>query len=444
MATTKPKITASDTYREPTQFGKSTVLSGQFVPFRNEGFPLELFSVVTNSPTALSCIDKAAKLIAGGGFVVSETDEMGNPALMPNQAQAADLTALLYRNRNLKGQNWRDIFVEKAKNLAWFGNGFTEVIVSNDRVTLYTLNVKDVRPVADDDFITKEYGIAKDHSGRLSLLSSVFNTDYKLPAFPIFKDMGDGTQRSVLHVKLDTPNFDYWGLPYWISGIHWAELEYRIPKFNIDKFKNGLTPSGLLQLFGNMPQDKAQDYLDQLLAHFTDTENNFKVMAQIIRNPDMKGQFVPFETTHEGFFLQLQDLAKMLVATSMQFPLSLAGTSTAGQLGSNQQLKTEFEILKSFLIEPMQRLLEERALQPLLSLVSDLQSKDYLDQIAVKLATVSPVSLASDIVPVDVLTRNEQRELLGYEPDDVQPQTVPPAPVPAPAPRGFFNKLFKR
>ena len=41
------------------------------------------------------------------------------------------------------------------------------------------------------------------------------------------------------------------------------------------------------------------------------------------------------------------------------------------------------------------------------------------------IANSNPISLASSIIPNDALSRNEQREILGYEPEEAQePQNI--------------------
>ena len=54
-------------------------------------------------------------------------------------------------------------------------------------------------------------------------------------------------------------------VPDWISAKIYAELEYRIPKFNQSKFENGFTPSAIISLFGSTNQEEAETLIPKMV-----------------------------------------------------------------------------------------------------------------------------------------------------------------------------------
>jgi len=174
-------------------------------------------------------------------------------------------------------------------------------------------------------------------------------------------------------------------------------------------FKNGFFPSAAIDIFGKAPDNMSdQQYVDKIKDSFTDEGNNHKMFIQLLDDPSQATKITEFSTVREGQFEELQRLATQSIISGHRWFASLSGLQTAGQLGSNQQIRNEYNIaLKGLVIPQFQK--------PLLRMFNDLVKIAGFDY-ELGVMNVAPVGIEDKIEPKEVLTTDEQRALLGYEP----------------------------
>jgi hypothetical protein len=209
-------------------------------------------------------------------------------------------------------------------------------------------------------------------------------------------------------------------LPENIAGRFWAEIEYRIPKYNITKFKNGFTPSALIQAYGALTPEDAQKMKKSFEDTFSDTGNNSKILLQVLRSKEDSADVHILEDKSEGNFLDLQKMAAQAAVTAGRSTMALTGIAQGGKLGSNQQIRDELEFVINTSIKPFRRKLVQKIVNPFIAENRDQNTK--LGNVMLHIANNNPISMASLIVPKDALDRNELREVLGYE---AQEEEVP-------------------
>jgi hypothetical protein len=95
--------------------------------------------------------------------------------------------------------------------------------------------------------------------------------------------------------------------------------------------------------------------------------------------------------------------------------MSLTGLRSAGSLGSNQQIRSEFDIVYNTVIRPFQRMFLTKFLNPVIQDAGRFFGKDW-SNIALDIAKSMPVSFAGDLNVQTVLTADEQRSELGFQP----------------------------
>jgi hypothetical protein len=232
--------------------------------------------------------------------------------------------------------------------------------------------------------------------------------------YPDFKKFEDGTQRSVIHVKQYAAGYFYFGLPEWIGAKMWAEMEYRIQRFNTSKFENGFMPSGIMQFFGSITPAEAKKLVEGIESKFTGMANNHKLFVQVLRDEKLKANWIPTSKENEGEFLNLQNLAASAIVVANRWSKSLAGFATAGQLGSNQQIRQEMEYLQSTVIKPRQNLMLSKIINPYLAEIG--LYNPALKDVQFSISNTLPVSFMGEIKVEDNLTQDEKREILGYSP----------------------------
>ena len=89
--------------------------------------------------------------------------------------------------------------------------------------------------------------------------------------------------------------------------------------------------------------------------------------------------------------------------------------SRAGQLGNNQQLRSEFELLYNTEIFEIQQTILKHIVKPYLNTVAEQEGKLWLKDVELGFKNIVPVSYKGDLDINRVLTVNDGRELLGYE-----------------------------
>jgi hypothetical protein len=151
-----------------------------------------------------------------------------------------------------------------------------------------------------------------------------------------------------------------------------------------------------------------QDYITAIKNNFTGEGKNGKIVAQLVDDATQAPIVTEFTGASEGEMLQLQNTSRdMIVAGHRWFP-SLAGISTAGALGSNQQIRNEYNIALKGLIIPQYQ-------KPLLRLYNDILKIAGFTEV-LNVLNVAPVGLEDTLDAKLVLTKDEQRAALGYEP----------------------------
>lgn len=415
-------VLPKDLYQEQTDVSQSVLSAYDYVPFISEGYIEHLNALTTNSATAQKIINAVADYTIGEGFRVAQSRNIlgDEKTIELSDEQITALHDVLSRV-NTDGDNLLEICRKAAYDFEAFGNVFAEMEVVNSSfgstVFLSHTRTNFVRPHREADLKTRKFGISLDWAVTpLDLRQNYaeFKDKNKLPyevydvsAWPIWKD-----QRTLLHARKYAPQMYFWGLPSWTGAKHWVELEYRIAKFNISKFRNGLTASGILQLFGDVnDQDKAE-YVRDIRQKFTDTGNDFKVLIQMLDDPGQKANFIPFEQSYQGFFMELGKLCKEFIAIGYDFPLSLI-QSEAGQLGSNQQIRSEVELLYNTKIRQIQTAILNKIVRPYLDTIAEAEGMEWLKDVELEFANIIPVSFKGDLEFKDYATVNEGRKQLG-------------------------------
>lgn len=388
-----------------------------YVPFRTDAFIPELISLIYASPTLLGCIEKLTDFTIGQGFKIDKSRTvLGEVNILDiSDDELMALSKFIESPQNLNGETLMEIIYKCAFNLWGIGNCFVEITKNKNSIALYSHECKDIKPKRDKSRIIKKYGFC-------STSNWFGNEVIDINAYPNFSDAtaDDDTQKSIIRVSKYALSNYYWGLPKWIAGKLWAELEYLIAKRNISHFRNGMIPSGILQIFGSMTKEEADEYVKIMSDKFTGTDNDFKVLFQIVRDPANKANFVPLATTdQDGAYMDLERLCKEMICTPIGISTSLLSTKSAGEIGSNQQLRTEFETLYNTIIVKVQNDLLNKIVIPYLRECSNIETFDIVLRSALKKVNLNfiniiPVSFMGDINIDNILTMEEKRNILGF------------------------------
>jgi hypothetical protein len=417
-----------DLFTEPTkeQLDKSII---EYIPFSTFDFwKLErLQAIINNSPTTSAIIKQKVAYSCGDGFNV-EPAAVNDILPMVRASRIKDVDAMQAealndwaKQVNFHGDNLEDLTAKVFTDLYSFGNCFIELKKlqkgGSKAFTMSVLPVTYCRPkkAPKDQLHPTHVGVSSEFEEGYTVTPK---QALELPLYPVFERI-DGVERSIVHLKFYEPTMQYWGVPDWISAKIWAELEYRIPKFNQSKFENGFTPSAIISLFGSTDSEEAQEVVNALKNCFTGTGNNSKMFVQALRDETSKADVQILNSQSEGEFMALQAMAAQAIVTGHRWKASLAGIQTAGSLGSNQQIRSEFDVVYNDVIRNVQRLVLNKFLNPVLQDAGIWIGSSW-DSISLDIAKAYPVSFAGDIDISAVLTIDEMRKELGFAPLDNQ------------------------
>ena len=307
-----------------------------------------------------------------------------------------------YGEVNNEGQDLRDVFADWMHSYIITGNCYPRVSKSGDVTFLYSEDATTVRKSKDKKtaYLSNFW--------RDILLDTVPSYEFPVEEVP-FYNMGSQSEY-LIHVVRKYPEFNYYGLPDYVSALDWIDIEYRMSKYNIDKFNNGFFPSVLIQTFGELPDGlNAQKYVELMKEKFTGEANNDKFVVEALDSPEQAAKIHEFDRDRDGEFLELSQLATRAIITAHRITPSLAGLETAGKLGSNQQIKDEYDkFMNSVIIPDFQ--------EPLLRTLNRVIKRETKWQnIEIGILNVAPVGNSERIDINAVTTVNEGRIMLGME-----------------------------
>jgi len=401
------------------------------VPFGLSGNRLynQLFDIAQSSPTMRAILEQKAWLTVGDGFfAVPKRGVIKQPAGEVTEAQIEQLEVFL-EVINPEGQSINEVFFAVIQDFFTFGNAFVEVIKSGGKLYQRHIPFKRVnlakmqpgQPMPTAAGVSNEWYDNTDGRNDYPpdlLVYSLF------PNFaPVTDRLGSAVQmpgtnseRCLLHLKQAAVGLDYYGLPDWVAGAIWAEMEYRAAKYNQSKLENGFMPSGMLHIFGAASDDEAKAVLKAAKTALTGTGRNSKLFINVTRDEGAGAKFEAMGQENDGEFMQLTQTAKEMIVTANRWTMSLAGMSVGGKLGSNQEVRTELEIIQNGVIAPFQTYLLSSWINRVIAVAAEMGLAPRGVELAIKNST--PISFLGDLRPSEILTIDEQREALGYAPSE--------------------------
>jgi hypothetical protein len=374
-------------------------------------------ALLANSPTLRNITNQKKALTLGSGFIPVTSDRVPFFQFMrkllkleTKSEKAVEGVNTLIGNVNLNNESLEDVISKLVFDYYAFGNAIAELkkttregkeIVMMYHIPLDQVGIKE----ANSNNIIDAIGV----TANWDIDGNDPNAITEIPIYPKF----NSKKSSAIHIKNYAPNHFYWGLPNWIAAQFSAETEYKIPKYNNAKIDNNYKPSAHAELYGDMTPEEAETAANSLVDAYTGTGKNGGIVVQVLRKKADAANITLFEDKSEGNFLELQKITSQAIITAYGWTPSLTGIAIAGQLGSNQQMKQDLEFVTNMEIKGVQRLFEQKLINPFVKENQEVNSE--LKSVMLQLANSNPISLAGDLVPKEVLTKNEMREILGYE-----------------------------
>lgn len=355
-----------------------------------------LFACIQYSSTFSSVHNSKMNYAFAGGFKFD-----------PN---ITDADKEFFEQKNANQETLLDICKNAAVDYDSTGNAF--ILIRKGQSGIYLSNVKiyQCRPIKND-ILGKPTHIAISRHFEEEKTTSIPDDEMKiLPLYPAFdtETLPDGSsfQSSIIHIKNYSPTASYWGVPTWSAALFAMEMEYRGIRYNISELENGFVPSSIITIKGQYDPDAQIAIQKEIQERFLNTGNNAKILVLFDTDTFTVEQF---DSRKEGQFLEMLQTAESQILKATQFTPAMAGIKTAGQLGSNQQLRDEYEMVATNVITPLQNKIFNTLVLPYLELTNTVGKIVGFNQ-------NSPISTRSQIDINAITTINEKRVLLGLPP----------------------------
>jgi hypothetical protein len=366
-------------------------------------YPLTLIEYNQRSSLHSAIIKSKVNDIVGDGVSYEgKTDKKtDNFIMMPNPQETMD-----------------ELIKKLAYDLAVFGGFAINVIWSRDRkyvAEMYHIDFANVRSGKQDQKkMVNEYYYSEEWKPS--------RTEYvMIPAFNPEKAASQPSQ--LFYFKSYSPGMKYYPLPSYVGAIAAIETDIEIANFHLAHIKNGMTPNVMITFPNGIPTaDERKKIEKQIKEKYVGTDNAGKFILNFADDATR----APIVTTLspaqlDKQFIQLQDtvLQSILSGHGVVSPL-LVGIPTSVGLGGTEIIQDSWELYHNRVINPFK--------QDILNVINKFMSINKMKELAIN--TSSPVSFSfSEATLEKILTKDELRDMIGYDPIQQEVEPTTPAPT---------------
>jgi hypothetical protein len=383
-------------------------------------YPNDLVKVINNSSSAKNSLRKLQSYIVGNGFTNVALNTQG----INGRTYKDLLTEMAYQTALFEAVALRVVYGKATKVDA---NGERlivdgEIVFQPIVLSVEVLSIEKVRKRKDGKIVynpNRQY----DNSKKYDVIYPAFEamSDAELLAFVDSQNKLKPEEKGmVLYSMMRQPQADIYPLPAWAANKEAVESQGHIFSLLKGELQNGFYPSLIVTVAG----DPHESYLTENGAEGKEGDSFVKQVKDGIRantgaadggnvvvfaqsNPDMKINFEQLNSNAKTEELvALSDGINQMIATIFNIPLSLANVATAGQLGSNQQMRLEIDWFNDSL-----------------SVFRDFLTNLFATVLPMVDWSITPKNpfMAIDPALEKVLTANEIREMFGFEPLQIEP-----------------------
>lgn len=355
-------------------------------------YPQELIRLYNSSPKHNAIINQKAAYIVG-----ADTDIKGKNTI--DVAITEDFLA----NINAY-DDFESLKSKLAQDFELF-DGFAVEVIWNKAKTkpseYYHLPFQNVRIGKNCAYYSEDWGNQK---------SEV--TDY-----PYF-NANTRENKQIFYFKLYRAGQKEYPLPSYIGALRYIEIDSEIQNWHFNSIKNGFSAGTLIQFFKGIPTPEEMRITERRFK--TQKTGTHTANGMIIGYNEPSER--PAEITNlqpndfDKQFLQLNDTVRdeIFVGHRISNPV-LFGISTAGALGQRNELIEAYELFQQAYIEPRQKQFDA-ALNSILKYAVPCQ-----------VVTVNKPPIGQDYIDLytkGIITQNEARHELGFEPIEPTQQTM--------------------
>jgi len=300
----------------------------------NNQMPQYLISRYNNCAIHKAIITSKREQICGDGIV-----SLNNPMATVNLINPKD--------------NVMDVYRKCALDLLLFGGYALNVIWSRDRTTIaemYHLDFSRIRCGKinhETDEIEKYY----------------YSADWtNIKKFPVEEydtfNQEDGEPSQVFYYKQYSPNNSYYPHPDYSGGLAAIEIDVNIKEFHSNNLKNGMLPSLFISMNNGIPGEEEQRIITRALEEqYTSVNNAGRPIISFNESPELAPQITQIPAaSSDGYYQSIyDDILRSILSAHRVSSGELYGISTAGKLGTRNEIVDHSEYFRKMVIMPYQK-----------------------------------------------------------------------------------------
>jgi hypothetical protein len=251
-----------------------------------------------------------------------------------------------------KKENVYDVMKKCALDLILFGGYAINAVWSRDRESIaeiYHLDFSRVRcgKLNEDDEIEKYF-----YSPDWSNTRKYPPTEYD--AFN--QDASDASQ--VYYYKQYSPSNSYYPQPDYSGALAAIEIDVNIKEFHANNLKNGMMPSLWINMNNGIPGEEEQRLVTRALeSQFTSVNNAGRPIISFNESKELSPEITQIATSGNDQYYQTiyEDIVRTILSAHRVSSGELYGISTAGKLGSRNEIVDHSEYFRKMVILPYQK-----------------------------------------------------------------------------------------
>lgn len=391
-------------YQENTILPEFKVqVNKDWVPYGdNNLFPDELVNLFNKSGIHNAIIESKTRMMCGDGIVQDAPEEEWSDKTQAFIDMCNPYDSLI------------DVYKKCAMDYEIYGLAYIEVIWGKGRkqiAEIYHLDASKIRWGKRDKGRIKTYYYSEDWN-------SYRKDQYKPIEIPIF-DQNASSARQIIPIVRYTPALNYYSFPDYIAGTKWIQIDTEIANFHFNNLRNGMAPSVFFGFpVGETTNEERETIERKIKEKYTGTNQAGKfILAFYDAEGDKKPEVTILDQTNadkQYDLLNRTTLQQILVAHKVVNE-NLVGISTPGKLGSSSEVLSNYELYFNTVVKPEQ----QSVLDPFkkIMLVNGFNDIMILEN--------QPINTDfSENIMKEILTRDEMREILGYEPLEGQEDVI--------------------
>jgi len=252
-----------------------------------------------------------------------------------------------------KKENVSDVMKKCALDLVLFGGYALNVIWSRDRESIaeiYHLDFSRVRcgKIDNDTDEIKKFYYSPDWSNTRRYVPEEYDTF----------NQEEGGASQIYYYKQYSPSNSYYPQPDYSGGLAAIEIDVNIKEFHANNLKNGMRPSLWLNMNNGIPGEEEQMLVTRALeSQFSSVNNAGRPIISFNESKELSPEIVQIPAdTNDGYYQAIYtDVQQSILSAHRISTGELFGISTAGKLGSKDEIATHIFYVRKTVIQPYQK-----------------------------------------------------------------------------------------